>query len=204
MKEVIKKLLREGINNRLEISLNSLPDTLYHVTTNYKSVMSAGVLKAQSGLDKGGLGGTESVGVSLVTDKKFAINIYNELILINAANGVDNEEKLNIFFDMINDDERKNVVVSEYERTINVYNDYSICLTQALKITRNMFRFSSKPFFNIVIFNEKNIKNKDIGIIEVDKSGINSDTKIIKGVDKDLGEIRVLGDINLFNINELR
>lgn len=197
MKEVIRQLLREGINGRLEISLNDLPNTLYHVTTNKTAVLSSGVLKAQSGLNSGGLGGTESVGVSLVTDKNVAITIYNELNLINAANNVNSETELKEFFNLIDDADRREVVNSEFNRTISLYKDYAVTLIGALQLTRNMLRFSDKPFHNLVIFNESNIKNKDIGIIEVNKNNINPDTKIIDGVDKHLGEIRVLGDINI-------
>lgn len=197
MKSYIKRLLREGLNGRSEISLDTLPDTLYHVTTNKQAVLSSGVLKAQSGLNSGGLGGTESVGVSLVTDKNVAIAIYNELNLINAANNVNSEGGVKGFLNMIDDSDRREVIKSEFDRTISLYKDYAITLIMALQLTRNMFRFSDKPFYNIVIFNESNIKNKDIGIIEVNKNNINPDTKIIDGVDKHLGEIRVLGDIKI-------
>lgn len=197
MKGYIKQLLREAINGRLEISLNNLPDTLYHVTTNNQAVLSSGVLKAQSGLDKGGLGGTESVGVSLVTDKNVAITLFNELRLINFANSVNSEDGVNEFLNMIDDVDRSGVVKNEYDRTISLHKDYSVSLIGALELTRIMLKFSDKPFHNLVIFNESNIKNKDIGIIEVNKNNINPDTKIIEGVDKHLGEIRVLGDIKI-------
>lgn len=197
MKGFIKRLLREGLDGRSEISLDTLPDTLYHVTTNKQAVLSSGVLKAQSGLNSGGLGGTESVGVSLVTDKNVAIAIYNELNLINAANNVNSETEVKEFFNLIDDADRREVVNSEFDRTISLYKDYAVTLVGALQSTRNMFRFSDKPFHNIVIFNESNIKNKDIGIIEVNKNNINPDTKIIDGVDKHLGEVRVLGDIKI-------
>jgi hypothetical protein len=197
MKLYIKQLLREGINSRLEISLNSLPNTLYHVTTNYQAVLSSGVLKAQSGLDKGGLGGTESVGVSLVTDKNIAINIYNELKLINFANSVTDNSGVEEFLNMIDDLDRRDIVKNEFDRTISLYKDYSVALIGALQLTRVMLKFSGKPFHNLVIFNESNIKSKDIGIIEVNKNNINPETKIIQGVDKHLGEIRVLGDIKI-------
>ena len=197
MKNIIKKLLRESINDRLEISLNRLPNTLYHVTTNNQAVLSSGVLKAQSGLDKGGLGGTESVGVSLVTDKNVAINIYNELKLINFANSVTDNSGVEEFLNMIDDLDRRDIVKSEFDRTISIDKDYSITLIGALRLTRIMLKFSDKPFHNLVIFNESNIKNKDIGIIEVNKNNINPDTKIIEGVDKHLGEVRVLGDIKI-------
>ena len=197
MKGLIKRLLREGLDGRSEISLDTLPDTLYHVTTNKQAVLSSGVLKAQSGLNSGGLGGTESVGVSLVTDKNVAIAIYNELNLINAANNVNSETEVKEFFNLIDDADRREVVNSEFDRTISLHKDYAVTLMGALQLTRNMFRFSDKPFYNIVIFNESNIKNKDIGIIEVNKNNINPDTKIIDGVDKHLGEVRVLGDIKI-------
>lgn len=197
MKDYIRQLLRETINSRLEISLTVLPNTLYHVTTNKKAVLSSGVLKAQSGLNSGGLGGTESVGVSLVTDKNVAITIYNELNLINAANNVNSETEVKEFFNLIDDADRREVINSEFNRTISLYKDYAVTLIGALQLTRNMFRFSDKPFHNLVIFNESNIKNKDIGIIEVNKNNINPDTKIIEGVDKHLGEVRVLGDIKI-------
>lgn len=197
MKGFIKRLLRENLNSRSEISLDTLPDTLYHVTTNKQAVLSSGVLKAQSGLNSGGLGGTESVGVSLVTDKNVAIAIYNELNLINAANNVNSETGVKEFFNLIDDADRREVVNSEFDRTISLYKDYAVTLIGALQLTRNMLRFSDKPFHNLVIFNESNIKNKDIGIVEVNKNNINPDTKIIEGVDKHLGEVRVLGDIKI-------
>jgi hypothetical protein len=187
-------LIRE---NRKTIDRDKLPDVLYHVTTAYKDVLRDGVLRAKSGLDSGGLGGTESTGVSFVTDIIVAQNIENELILINRINSSSNEKELTDILKSIPDKERREFIMEQYNRTIDVYKDPKLSALMALRLSRISLKFSHCHFQGIVIFNEKNIKDKDIGIIEVKTEKIPKNVTIIEGVDINLGEIRVLGDVEL-------
>jgi len=198
----IIKLIEQEVKNiinesRKSIDINELPTYLYHVTTNYKKVLSDGVLLAKTGLDSGGMGGTESIGVSFVTDKNIAKNIYDEFNLINDINNCKNEEELFKVINNIKDEERKEFIIKEYNRTIGVYKNFNTSALMAIQLSRHSLKFSGKPYRGLVIFNQKNIKNKDIGIIKINKNKISKDTEIIEGVDFDLGEIRVLGDVYL-------
>lgn len=168
-----------------------------HITTNYNDVIKSGILLAKSGLDSGGLGGTESIGVSFVSDINIAKNIYNELNLINNINNSKNEKEVLKIINNIDDGERKNFILTEYNRTIDVYMNFKTAALMAIRLSRNSLNFYDKPYYGIIIFNEDNIINKDIGIIKIHKNKIPNDVKIIEGVDKNLGEIRVLGDIKL-------
>jgi hypothetical protein len=197
LRKFIKTTIREYLNeNRSSISKIILPNYLYHVTTNYNKVINSGVLLAKSGLDSGGLGGTESFGVSFVTNLDIAKNIKDELTLINKINNSTNEKEI---LETINniDEERKQFILNEYNRTIDVYKRFDYAALMAIRLSRNSLKFSNKPFYGLVIFHEENIKNKDIGIIKINKNSIPDDVDIIEGVDKDLGEIRVLGNISL-------
>lgn len=197
MKKIITNfdtfLIRE---NRKPIQWEDLPDKLYHVTTNYKKVISEGVLRMMSGLDSGGLGGTESVGVSFVPDRKTAEVICDELELLNMVNNSEGHDPESVI-DQIQDEERREFVKKEYTRTIGVYKEPVTAILMALRLTRNMSRFKDRGFYRVLIFMEKNIKNKDIGIITVDKDNVPKNIDIIEGVDVELGEIRVLGNIQL-------
>jgi len=197
IRKFIRTAIREYLNeNRSSISKIILPNYLYHVTTNYNKVINSGVLLAKSGLDSGGLGGTESFGVSFVTNLDIAKNIKDELTLINKINNSTNEKEI---LETINniDEERKQFILNEYNRTIDVYKRFDYAALMAIRLSRNSLKFSNKPFYGLVIFHEENIKNKDIGIIKINKNSIPDDVDIIEGVDKDLGEIRVLGNISL-------
>jgi hypothetical protein len=197
LRKFIATTILEYLNeNRSSISKNILPNYLYHVTTNYNKVINSGVLLAKSGLDSGGLGGTESFGVSFVTNLDIAKNIKDELTLINKINNSTNEKEI---LETINniDEERKQFILNEYNRTIDVYKRFDYAALMAIRLSRNSLKFSNKPFYGLVIFHEENIKNKDIGIIKINKNSIPDDVDIIEGVDKDLGEIRVLGNISL-------
>jgi hypothetical protein len=194
IEQEVKNIIKES---RKSIDINELPTYLYHVTTNYKKVLSDGVLLAKSGLDSGGMGGTESIGVSFVTDKNIAKNIYDELKLINDINNCKNEEELFKVIDNIQDKERKDFILKEYNRTIDVYKNFDYAALMAIRLTRNSLKFSNKPYHGLIIFHEKNIRNKDIGIIKINKDKLTKDVEIIEGVDFDLGEIRVLGDVYL-------
>lgn len=200
LRKFIKTTIREYLNeqeNRNPIRKDDLPQFLFHVTTNYNAVLSSGVLKAKSGLDSGGLGGTESLGVSFVLDEKIANNIFNELILINNINNSKNERDALTVINNIKDIDRKEFILNEYNRTIDVYKRFDYALLMALRLSRNSLKFSSKPFYGLVIFHEENIRNKDIGIIKINKNKIPNNVKIIEGVDKDLNEIRVLDDVSI-------
>lgn len=198
LKNIISTTIREYLNeNRSIINKNDLPEYLYHVTTNYTKVINSGILLSKSGLESGGLGGTESVGVSFVTDADIAKNIYDELILLNRVNNSKNEEEVLKLINEIEDTERREFILSEYKRTIDVYKRFDIAALMAIRLSRNSLKFTNKPFHGIVIFHEENIKNKDIGILKINKNLIPNDTVIINGVDTDLGEIRVLGNVPL-------
>ena len=204
MSDQIRKLINQVIKsstilneNRSSISKNILPNYLYHVTTNYNKVINSGVLLAKSGLDSGGLGGTESFGVSFVTNLDIAKNIKDELTLINKINNSTNEKEILETINNIDDEERKQFILNEYNRTIDVYKRFDYAALMAIRLSRNSLKFSNKPFHGLVIFHEENIKNKDIGIIKINKNSIPDDVDIIEGVDKYLGEIRVLGNISL-------
>lgn len=198
MSKHIKTKLSDFINeSRLNIPHNELPDTLYHVTTNYSKVIESGVLLAKSGLESGGLGGTESVGVSFVGNKDIAKSIYDELVLINTVNSAKNENDILSIIDSIEDNDRKKFILAEYHSTLPIYKDHIETTLMALRLSRNALKFHGKPFYGLVIFHEENIKDKDIGIIEVSKNNIPKNTNIIEGVDKDLGEVRVLGNVYL-------
>lgn len=191
----IRILVEELISeNRKTIQIDSLPTYLYHVTTNYNKVISDGVLLANSGLDSGGLGGSESFGVSFVTNLKYAIAIKDELDMLNRINGGQNPVDV---FESIKDEERKIFLSREYDRTLSVYKEPITTALMALRLSRYSLKFSDRPFHGIIIFNEKNIKNKDIGILKVSKNSIPADSNIIEGADTELGEIRVLSNINL-------
>jgi hypothetical protein len=194
IEQEVKNIIKES---RKKINIIELPKYLYHVTTNYKKVLSDGVLLAKSGLDSGGLGGTESIGVSFITDDTIAKNIYDELKLINDINNCKNEEELFKVIDNIQDKERKDFILKEYNRTIDVYKNFDYAALMAIRLTRNSLKFSNKPYHGLIIFHEKNIRNKDIGIIKINKDKLTKDVEIIEGVDFDLGEIRVLGDVYL-------
>ena len=183
--------------NRDSIYRADLPKYLYHVTTNYEKVISSGVLLAMSGLKSGGLGGTESFGVSFTKYKDIAQNICDELSLINDVNNSVSEEDLFNIIQNITDSERKDFILEEYKRTLSVYNNFRYAALMALRLTRNSNRFIDRPYHGLIIFHEENIKNKDIGIIKINTNDIPKDLDIIDGVDKDLGEIRILGDIKL-------
>lgn len=187
--------MKEQYGNRKTVNKVDLPQFLYHVTTNYNQVLNSGVLKAKSGLQSGGLGGTESVGVSFVLEEKVAKNIFDELTLINNINNSENEKEALKVINNIEDSDRKEFILKQYEDTIDIYESFHTTLLIALRITRTNFNFLNKPFHDLVIFNEQNIKNKDISIIKINKNKIPNDVKIIEGVDKHLGEIRVLGDV---------
>lgn len=197
MKKIITNfdtfLIRE---NRKPIQWEDLPDKLYHVTTNYKKVISDGVLRMMSGLDSGGLGGTESVGVSFVPDPKTAEAICDELELLNMVNNSEGRDP-EFVIGQIRDVERREFVKEQYVGTISVHKDPVTTILMALRLTRNMSRFKDRGFYRVLIFMEKNIKNKDIGIITVNKDSISKNNDIIEGVDVELGEIRILGNIHL-------
>lgn len=200
--DLAKEFYGEPVHENLilekeKIDRNKLPQHLYHVTTNYDAVIESGVLRAKSGMDSGGLGGTESHGVSFVLDQKTAKIIYDELELINQINNSKSEDEALSVVNNIGDYDRKEFVLSEYKRTISVYKDYITTLLMALRITRNSLKFQGKSFYGIIIFNEKNIRNKNIGIIKVNSDNIPLDVDIVKGVDEDFNEIRVLGDVPL-------
>lgn len=194
---LVEELIAE---NRKTIQIDSLPTYLYHVTTNYHKVMSDGVLMANSGFNSGGLGGSESFGVSFVTDLKHAIAIKDELDILNRVNGGQNPVDV---FESIKDEERKIFLNREYERTLSVYQEPVTTALMALRLSRYSQKFSDRPFHGIIIFNEKNIKNKDIGIIRVGKKLIPSYSEIIEGADAELGEIRVLSNVNLKKIKTI-
>jgi hypothetical protein len=194
MKLKLKNILRE---NRKEVSWESLPNTLYHVTTAKNKVLQSGYLKSQAGLENGGLGGTESVGVSLVTDYQVANNIYEELYLINLANSLTNVEQLPMFLSKISDDDRKRNIKDYFNYYYEVYNTVSDTLIMMLRLDRDSYKNINKPYYGIIIFNESNIKDKDISILKVSKNNIPKDAKIIEGVDVDFGEIRVLTDVKI-------
>lgn len=185
------------VENRNEVSTNDLPSYLYHVSTNYSKVINSGVLLAKSGLDSGGLGGTESVGVSLVVDENVAKNIFDELVLINNINSSSSEHELLKILENIPDSDRRDFVLSEYERNLKTDQKPKTAALMALRLSRISLKFYGKPFHGIIIFKEENIKNKDIGIVKINKNNIPADVKIIEGADTDFGEIRVLGDIPL-------
>jgi hypothetical protein len=194
----LRNLLSEqSVHGRSEINIETLPLILYHVTTNYHKVISSGVLLAKSGLDSGGLGGTESMGVSFVTNRKIAEAIYDELNLLNRINGSNTENEVISVLNTIQDSERRDFVLTEYMRTIDVYKRPDYAALMALRLSRNSSKFNDRAFHGLVIFHEENIKNKDIGVIEIDKNRIASNTPILPGVDTYLGEIRVLGDVYL-------
>ena len=110
IKKIINSIIKEYLNeNRNILNKDILPNYLYHVTTNYNDVIKSGILLAKSGLDSGGLGGTESIGVSFVSDINIAKNIYNELNLINNINNSKNEKKFLKIINNIDDGERKNL-----------------------------------------------------------------------------------------------
>jgi hypothetical protein len=194
MKLKLKNILRE---NRKEVSWESLPNTLYHVTTSKNKVLQSGYLKSQAGLENGGLGGTESVGVSLVTDYQVAKNIYDELYLINLANSLNDVQQLPFFLSKISDDDRKKDIKEHFNFYHEVYNNISDTLIMMLRLHRDSYKNINKPYYGIIIFNETNIKDKDISIIKVSKNNIPKDAKIIEGVDVDFGEIRVLTDVKI-------
>ena len=183
--------------NRKSINYNTLPDVMYHVTTNYNKVIESGVLLAKSGLDSGGLGGTDSVGVSFVSDINIANSIFDELVLLNKVNGAKNETEILKVLNDIPNKERRDFIIAQYDYTLSVYKDPHDTAIMAIRLSRYSSKFNHEYFSKIIIFHEENIKNKDIGIIKVHKSKISPDTQIIEGVDKDLGEIRVLSDIKL-------
>lgn len=200
MKNRIKNIVLEYMSdNRKTIPISELPDKLYHVTTNHKDVMSSGILLAKKGFNSGGLGGTESFGISFVLDYNIAKNIYNELSLINDINNATSEKEILNTINNLDDVDRKKYLLSEYTyyQTKLLYNNPKTSILMALRLTRIQKEFSNKPYHNIIIYNEENIKNKDIGIITINKNNISNNTKIIEGVDKHLGEIRVLGNIKL-------
>lgn len=194
MKLKLKNILRE---NRKEVSWESLPNTMYHVTTAKNKVLQSGYLKSQAGLENGGLGGTESVGVSLVTDYQVAKNIYEELYLINLANSLTNVEQLPMFLSKISDNDRKKNIKDYFNYYYEVYNTISDTLIMMLRLDRDSYKNINKPYYGIIIFNESNIKDKDISILKVSKNNIPKDAKIIEGVDVDFGEIRVLTDVKI-------
>jgi len=194
MKLKLKNILRE---NRKEVSWESLPNTMYHVTTAKNKVLQSGYLKSQAGLENGGLGGTESVGVSLVTDYQVAKNIYEELYLINLANSLTNVEQLPMFLAKISDNDRKKNIKDYFNYYYEVYNTISDTLIMMLRLDRDSYKNINKPYYGIIIFNESNIKDKDISILKVSKNNIPKDAKIIEGVDVDFGEIRVLTDVKI-------
>jgi len=132
-----------------------------------------------------------------VLDRKTAKNIYDELELINQINNSKSEDEALSAIQTIDDEQRRDFILSEYRRTFSVYKDYVTTLLMALRLTRNSLKFKGESFHGIIIFNEKNIRNKNIGIIKVNKDSIPPDVNIIKGVDEDLNEIRVLGDVPL-------
>jgi len=181
--------------NRAEIKRSQLPEYLYHVTTNYAAVRRDGKLKAMSGLDNGGLGGTESVGVSLIPNKGDAIAIKDELELINAVNMASSDQEVLSILSGITDDERREYVLKNYHHYFSFRKDAHISALEALNLSRMSYLFNDKPFSGIVVYFAKNIKNKDIGIVRVRTDDIPNDIRMIQGVDKDMGEVRVLGDV---------
>jgi hypothetical protein len=195
IKTTLKDYLKEQIENRKVIHRDDLPMYLWHVTTNYKEVINSGVLKAASGLESGGLGGSESFGVSFVLNEEVAVDIFNELNIINDINNSKTEKEALSIIDKIDDIERRNFILNEYDRTISVYKRYHYALLMALRLSRNSFKFSEKPYYGLIIFNEVNINNKNINIIKIHKDEIPSDLKIIEGADTHLNEIRILGDV---------
>lgn len=194
---IIKEECQNIVESRVRVNWDNLPEILYHVTTNKDAVLSSKTLLAKKGLDSGGLGGTESNGVSFVSDINIAKAIYNELNLLNNINSSRNEDEVLSILGSIDDDIRKDIVVNEYHRTREVYNDPITTALMALRLSRNSSKTSGKPYNGLIIFNEKNIKDKSIGIIKISKNSIPKDVEIIEGVDKHLGEVRVLSDIKL-------
>ena len=155
LRKFIATTVREYLNeaeNRNSISKHDLPQFLYHVTTNYNSVLNSGVLKAKSGLDSGGLGGTESLGVSFVLEESIANNIFNELILLNNINNSKNESDALTVINNMKDIDRKEFILNEYKRTIDVYKRFDYALLMALRLSRNSLKFSSKFFLILLYF----------------------------------------------------
>ena len=190
------KILREA-TGRKEINVASLPPVLYHVTTNLPAVQSSGVLRAQSGMENKGLGGTESVGVSLVPDLETAKAIRDELRTISRCNQIKSLEQAEQFLQTL-DDERRAIVEGEFRLRVSALKEQpNTAMLMGLRTSRNSFKLNHKPYNGMVIFFESNINmpEKHIGIVKVSSKNITS--SVIEGVDRHYKEVRVLGDIPL-------
>lgn len=68
-----------GILHGPPVPREELPQTLYHVTTNYPAVMRSGYLRASSGEGAAGLGGGHKDTVSLTVDRDIAEGLKHDM-----------------------------------------------------------------------------------------------------------------------------
>jgi hypothetical protein len=194
------------------ISKESLPEFLYHVSPFSKEIQNSGVLKAQS--FGGGFGGGHTKGVSFFKDINQAENYKLGMILaIDLSKCENKEEALIVFGDWLKIQENRigkdlsnllNIFKSEWERRENLKEPVMDTIESVRKVIHMIGarNYSDRRLDDPIIIGGmerlKKLNSENVKIITVKTQDINSG--IIFGTDTD--EIRVLGDVIIYKINE--
>jgi hypothetical protein len=177
-----------GVPESRNMPYKDAPSRMYHVTFAGKAIRKAGKLLASSGLGTGGIGGTESVGVSFYDNASDAEVLRNELDLISQANAIENEEEAQAFIDRLQESKGRS-----FQENYNLRRKVDDKVSDSL---REVLRLERMRVNGPVIFREKTLPaNQSPEIIEASKEDIPESTRILRGVDKN--EVRVLSNVTV-------
>lgn len=198
-------------SSRKVISWADLPPIMYHATMSLNAVLKDGYLKASGDLIGAGAGGMESVGVSLVPDRRVAEMIAQEFQLLADANKVNTIAEAHRLIENFYAPEIGASIRSEFDRLVQlgVYDGKkSKILINAME-TAGKAAISKKMDFYphctrgleymrylFVIFGKHEKTDKGgVGVVAVRKEDIPRNAFIIEGVDDYLDEYRVIDNV---------
>jgi hypothetical protein len=165
-----------------------VPSRMYHVTFAGEAIRRAGKLLASYGIATGGIGGTESVGVSFYDNIEDAELLRDELDLISRANGIDTEEEAQAFIDRLQELKGRSFQ-ENYNLRRRVDAEVADSLREVLQLER--VRVNGPVIFGADVLPA----NQSPEIVEVFKEDIPENTRVLRGVDKN--EVRVLSNVTV-------